>query len=353
MKYLFSLVCVSMGLSNLFAQVPKPKLTAAEIKAVDAYLNLLRGCCIPDGAIVMVDNGPKGPVWIAPYFGDFVALALLAANDSYKADAKDVTRVENWILWRVARQEKGGYWFDYVGTTRANYKSNGQVDAHDSSAAMFLLVLERFRKSGGKITPKMQASAKAAFKCIQDVTDEDGLTWAKPDYQVKFLMDNIEVYAGLHAARDFFTKLKEPDLAKACAEQLEKLAKRLPEYYGAKEKSQFAWAKHSNGNFDGGFEKLYPHGLAGLFGISFVKTDGALFEKIQESFQPGTGPADTGAERFFISACRIGGKAATKWRTEVLNDNSLFNATKTYSYRPALAVLGLLEGSDWMPSLNR
>jgi len=32
--------------------------------------------------------------------------------------------------------------------------------------------------------------------------DADGLTWAKPSWHVKYLMDQAEVYAGLVAAID-------------------------------------------------------------------------------------------------------------------------------------------------------
>ena len=46
-----------------------------------------------------------------------------------------------------------------------------------------------------------------ALRAIEATTDTDGLTWAKPAWHVKYLMDQSEVYAGLQAAKRLFTSL--------------------------------------------------------------------------------------------------------------------------------------------------
>lgn len=331
--------------------VARIKLTSAEERAVDAYLQILRDCCMRDGGITMVDHGSaaSSPVWVAPYFADHVALALLAGHN-YKKNADDLARVGRWIEWRLKRQEKGGFWYDYAGT-KAKYSSNNKVDAHDSSAALFMLLLGRYQRVGGEITDEMIAAAKASLRCIENVTDADGLTWAKPDYKVKYLMDNIEVYAGLKAGEAFFSKAQDALASKDCGRRAAAIGKLLPGYYSAKEKSRFAWALHPNGTFDGGMEKLYPHGLAQLFGVAFVKPEGDTFKNVVKDFTPETGPTATGSERFLVAASRIGGKSATDWREVVVLDKSLRDAKSTYNYRQALAILALLEGADWMPSL--
>ena len=105
----------------------------------------------------------------------------------------------------MRNQADDGYWNDFDGTL-ASYKNTGKVDAWDSSAAMFLLVAGRRQKLTGKEpSPDLLRTAKNALKCIEAVTDAaHGLTWATPKYKVKFLMDNIEVYAGLRAAETLF-----------------------------------------------------------------------------------------------------------------------------------------------------
>lgn len=328
-------------------QCQSTKLSKDEEVAIAAYLNILRSCFLPDGAISMTacGAGPASPVWIAPYFGDHVALALLAAHDQ-KRNANDLMLVRKWIEWRVVRQDQGGFWNDHTGTN-AGYQSNGKVDAHDSSAAMFLLVLERYQRAGGKITNTMRASAKSCLSCIRNVTDEDGLTWAKPEHKVKFLMDNIEVHAGLTAAETVF-RSTDNDVVQACRRQAEMIGEMLPKYEGAKNEGLYAWALHPNGSYDGGLDELYPHGLAQLFAISFVKADVGLLDKVVSKFAPETGPSATGAERYLISAAQIGGTIEQQWRRNVLSDQSLLKP-ETYSFRPALATLGLCEGANWMP----
>jgi len=182
---------------------------------------------LADGAFNMVNDGiaPVSPVWIAPYFVNHSMLALLAASNS-KMSAADVTRVGKWLEWSVVHQHVGGFWHDFTGTIAA-YKSNDKVDAHDSSAALFLMVAERYQRRGGKISGYVSAAAKSALKCIQHVTDTDGLTWAKPNYKVKFLMDNVEVYGGLIAGRKLFIATGDAAEAKAADKQAAAVGKGL------------------------------------------------------------------------------------------------------------------------------
>ncbi len=325
------------------------ELSPNEEQAVVQYLRVLRSCCLPDGGITMTSYGRDGnsPIWIAPYFANHVALAMLVAHDR-EPNTEDVERVRKWIEWLVARQEPGGFWMDCTGT-RARYQSNGFVDAHDSSAALFLLLVERYQRAGGTITTSMRSAAQASLKCILNVSDTDGLTWAKPDYKVKYLMDNIEVYAGLKAGEIFFTRLNEADAA-ACATQAAKMAQRLPAYYEANDARLFAWVLHPSGSYESSLKDLYPHGLAQLFGVAFIQPMSDTFARVESTFSPETGPTATGSERFLIAACRFGGNTEKKWREKVLADQSLTKST-TYSHRPALAILGLCAGADWMPKL--
>lgn len=335
----------------LFAAGPATAQPQAENRAVARCLDLIRGCQLPDGAIVMAvpTQGAASPVWIQPYFAAHAALALLAPNPDSKAAASDRTRVGKWLEWCAARQEKGGYWCDHVGTV-AGYKSNGEVDAHDSSAALFLVVVERYHRVGGKVSPRTAAAAAASLKCLDGLTDTDGLTWAKPDYKVKYLMDNVEVHAGLTAAGRFLTASGKKAEGAAAADKAEALGKALARFWEAKEKGRFAWALHPNGRYDGGLDEFYPHGLAQLFGVAFVAAEPAAFQTVLASFQPKNTPEAAGAERYLIAAARLGDKdEVAKWRAETARVAGAFDRS-VYVFRPGLAVLALREGADWMPS---
>lgn len=324
-------------------------LTPAEEKAVTTCLNIIRGCQLPDGSFVQVNHERNSgmPVWIAPYFANSAALALLAGHE-HKKNPADLKRVGRWLDWCANHQEGDGYWNDFTGPADG-YQNNGKVDAWDSSAAMFLLTVGRYQRAGGKMPPALTAAAKKALKCIETVTDKDGLTWAMPTYKVKFLMDNIEVYAGLRAGADFFTAAGLEDEAQRANDQADLIAKKLPDYWMAADKL-FAYALHENGAFEGGLKQAYPHGLAQLFGVAFVakKTDAWTAAK---KFSVDEGPsAAAGTERWLVAASRLGGKDAKAWRAKTVKEVAIFTSDDVYIYRPGIAALGLLEGADWMPS---
>jgi hypothetical protein len=48
--------------------------------------------------------------------------------------------------------------------------------------------------------PRFAAGITRALGAIEATQDADGLTWAKPGYPVKYLMDQSEAYGGLVAA---------------------------------------------------------------------------------------------------------------------------------------------------------
>lgn len=325
-------------------------LSATEVKAVARSLELIRDCQLPDGAIAMTaPKGADGPVWVQPYFACHAALALLAPNPDAKGAAADRERVRKWLAWCVKNQEKGGYWCDRVGTA-TKYKSNGAVDAHDSSAALFVVVAERYQRAGGTVTDDLRAAVKASLACLDDLTDADGLTWAKPEYKVKFLMDNVEVYAGLSAAARFHAADGQKDEAKKTSVKAATLEKGLLQFWGAKEKGRFAWALHPDGKYDGGLDKLYPHGLAQLFGVTFVRSEVAVFREVTKAFKPEHTPEGTGPERFLLAALRAGDEGErAEWRTATAEAAAEFDAS-VYVVRPAIVVLAFREGTDWLPS---
>lgn len=324
------------------------KLSRKEQEVVNHCLNIIRGCQHPDGSFNMVDEGklPGSPVWVAPYFNNYAALALIAAYD-HKKNREDLTRVKKWLEWSANNQDSGGFWYDYAGTY-GNYKSNGHVDAHDSSAAMFLVVCDRFVNSGGSLSNKCKAAVKRSFDLLNTNTNEDGLTYAKSTYEVKYLMDNIEVRAGYRAAVRLFTNFKDQENIAAAEKQLNLIESSLQKYHGAVRDNEFAWALHPSGSYDSGLEEIYPQGLAQLYGCAFVKADPVAFEAVVSKFQPQTTREGFGTERFLVAACNLDEDLEKEWREKVIADASQFTTKSVYIFRPALVVLGLVEGAEWL-----
>ena len=119
-------------------------------------------------------------------------------------------------------------------------------------------------------------------------------------------------------------------------------------YWEAVEKKRFAWALHPNGKFDGNLDKLYPNGLAQLFGIAFVTADAAPFAEVVKAFKPQISQEGIGVEWFLIAASRLGGQDEKTWRANTVEAVAAFTPQNVYIIRPGLAALGLLEGADYM-----
>lgn len=143
---------------------------------------------------------------INPYYANLAAIGL----------TKDPTRyvqIENWMRWYVAHLNKTDRWG--VGGTMYDYNivngvevSSGNADSTDSYAATFLSLAYHYFATGNpaaqsyvrSIAPQLELIASVLVKTQQS----DGLTWAKPDYQIKYLMDNAEVFRGLADASTLF-----------------------------------------------------------------------------------------------------------------------------------------------------
>lgn len=324
------------------SETTKSVLTKEEAKAVNHCLAIIRNCQLPSGAIVQVRHGsePSSPVWIAPYFSHFAAMALIASFETSQKKS-DLLAVGKWLEWCAANQTPQGYWNDFEGTF-SRYQSNGKVDAWDSSAALFLTVVGRFYQTGGKVSPAVLKATRKALACLESVKSDDGLTWAKPDYRVKYLMDNIEVHQGLTGVVKLLKANRLETEANKANQFADTIQGQLGGYWLDSEK-QFAYVLFENGIREGGLAKTYPHGLAQLFGIASVKADRDLFEKLTVTFKPETEPfAAFGSERWAIAAEKFGGELEKEWRARVVQESLQFDPKLVYVYRPSLVVLSLL-----------
>lgn len=122
-----------------------------------------------------------------------------------------------------------------VGNTRINFDSavaasyvtqcettEQEYDSTDSYAALFLIALWEYYEHTGntKYIIDHYEEIAAILGAIEATTDEDGLTYAKPDYLVKYLMDNTEVYKGLSSALKLYESVLLPGFGKETSEYI-------------------------------------------------------------------------------------------------------------------------------------
>jgi hypothetical protein len=156
---------------------------------------------LPSGAIRYTDDA------INPYYANIAATAL-ASTGTYPSV------VEGWINWYINHFEWPNRWgiegcvCDYQIQGRQQEISTGDADSTDSYAATFLTLCARYFACGGARAQNFLWGHKYPIDVVGGVIiktkQSDGLTWAKLDYKIKYLMDNCEVYRGL---RDYATLL--------------------------------------------------------------------------------------------------------------------------------------------------
>lgn len=336
-----------------FAQTRYP-LSPAETKAVIRCRDIIRADAIPDGKggfnQTNLSYYPDPPVWVSIPHGHFMAIALCAEYERSRI-ASDLELVRRWLEFAAKQQAPQGYFVDVAGTL-SNYKSNNYTDAWDSSI-VYVVVARRFQRLGGRVTPTMIACAKRTLACVQSLTDVDGLTFGKPGYPFKLLEDQLDVFSGLDAGRLFFNEVGAKAQALQCAAQLEKMKVSLPQYFDST-KNVYAWAKHANGSVNIGLTTLDPEAQCNLFALAFIEPKPATWNALKATFKPDDGLSNSsaGSELWAFAASRMGPIEHAHWRAKVVSEVSTFTSNKTYGYRAAWALMGLLEGGSSMPSMQ-
>jgi hypothetical protein len=137
---------------------------------------------------------------ISPYFGNRAAIGLAIAGGHNAA-------VRKWMAWYVAHLNSADVWgtsgtvYDYTVSAAGAETSTNTSDSTDSYAATFLSLALAFYRTNDASAQQYVLSLRPQLDSVANVIvngqQPDGLTWARPDYHIKYLMDNTEVYAGL------------------------------------------------------------------------------------------------------------------------------------------------------------
>lgn len=185
---------------------------------------------------------------------------------------------------------------------------------------------------------------------IEAVVQTDGLTIAKPEYPMKFLMDNVEVYQGLSEGAMFFGSVgmeAESDKARRMAFRI---AKGMGKFW-SDQGGHFAYALDMKGTFFAGLSKPYPHGLAQLFALAYITpTRPGLWVELNRSFKPGD--AGIPADRWSIAARRYDDpKGIADLRAATRGTALQFSSENVYVERPAMAIIALTDGEARFPDV--
>lgn len=235
--------------------------------------NILRSVT-PDGAINMAPIPRLGdPAYVCPYFATYAAMGLdigaLVLRNSNSQKAREYLGITaNFYAWYAAHMNLDGSIHDYTRGTMMAPQSSDDADSHDGYAGAFLWgayihysTARLFdREKADEFLNSMKPSLRRAANLILSLQKNDGLTIAKNSYPVQYLMDNLEVCAGLFSAdRLGLSEFKQPG---------EKVAAALNRYYWLGK--HLAWARDPhNGATSSGWLKWYPDKMANAWAVYF------------------------------------------------------------------------------------
>jgi hypothetical protein len=170
--------------------------TSAKID-VSPELDYLRDAQLPSGAFRIRPNSND----VIPYWGNYATIGL-GALARRVPEAADM----GWkaLAWYASHQSPTtGYVQDHV-VRGSQEVATGTYDSTDSYAGTFLVAVESMYNGTACLAcvEKLLPALTLSIKAIESTQDPaDGLTWAKPEGRVKYLLDQTEVAAGLRSAK--------------------------------------------------------------------------------------------------------------------------------------------------------
>lgn len=264
----------------------EPTVTTASyasstVNAVRAEADWILSAQLPDGAIAHYTD--KVAIW--PYLSNFAALGLVRAT-KVTGDSRYLKAAWRWLEWYKAHQSPEGFVTDYTLSPDGVATSTGDMDSTDAYAGTFLYATwsayDLSREKGA--LKRLRPGIDGAVRAIEATLDADGLTWAKPAWRVKYLMDQAEVYVGLRAAYRLRSALGDTTGAKRALNMANRLKSAVGALWNPAQQA-YDWAVHDTGARDATtWQVFYPDSLQQVWAVAFGMTDSARSAHLTSTF---------------------------------------------------------------------
>lgn len=242
------------------------------VASVRAEADWILSAQLADGAIAHYPD----KVRILPYLSHFAALGLVRAS-AVTGEPRYVQGAWRWLRWYQDHQTTQGFVTDYTVAGDA-LTSTGDMDSTDSYAGLFLhaawTAYEQTRDTAA--LRALRPGISGAVRAIEATLDGDRLTWAKPAWRVKYLMDQAEVHVGLRAASKLFAALGDQRSARLATTRARDL-KAAIDLLWQPGTSSYDWAVHDDGaRTKTDWTSLYPDAMQQVWTMAFgVASSGA------------------------------------------------------------------------------
>lgn len=286
---LLRLTAVAVVLATIQAVAAVPAIPAAgaagtaSTPEIRAEADWVTEAILADGAIAHYPDRVK----VRPYLSHFAAIGLVHASQ-VAGEPRYLDAAWRWLTWYQGHMDSAGYVTDY-DMVSGRLVSTGDMDSTDSYAAMFLVALYNAHRATGDAsrTAALSNGVAKAIGAILSTQQPDGLTWAKPAYRAKYLMDQAETYAGLRAGAWLAANaLADSGLANRATAAADGLKAGIDALWNAGTGS-FDWTVHENGvRVPTNWANLYPDALSQVWAVAFglVDSDSARAKAILARF---------------------------------------------------------------------
>jgi hypothetical protein len=250
------------------------------LAAVRAEADWTLQAVLPDGAIA--HHVDRVRIW--PYLSNFATIGLARAGQ-LTGDGRYTTAAWRWLAWYQAHMDGTGFVTDYV-VTNGVAVSTGDMDSTDAYAGMFLLAARRTWKATGDLAAlqTLRPGITKAVTAIEATQDADGLTWAKPTWKVKYLMDQAETWAGLRAAVELAGALGDQALATRAAGDAARMKAGVDALWNPTV-GAYDWAVHEDGARQvTRWNVLYSDALQQMWAVAFGMTTPARSAELADRF---------------------------------------------------------------------
>jgi hypothetical protein len=239
---------------------------SSDIGLIRQSADTIMACAQPDGLIRLYPSADAQTV--RPYFSNMAALGLLRAYQA-SSDRRYLAAAIAAAAWYASHQNPDGTTYDVAGTPGAQ-RATRDYDSSDAYPATFLvLTREIFAVTRDKAwVQSMRGAVQLALKGIKLTWQGDGLTWAKPSYRIKYLMDNLEVRQGLRAAADLAAAWGDGKAAGDCTQMLSLNCKGLLKLWNTA-RHHWAVGLDEAGNPLASSSSWYPDGMADAMALCY------------------------------------------------------------------------------------
>ncbi len=270
-----ALMVLTAAMTAMVPLAPAPAAAASNPIATNAAWIL--SAQLPDGAIANYTDR----LAVQPYLANFAAMGL-ARSSEITGDPRYADAAWQWLLWYQAHENATtGFVTDYQVTARGEL-STGDMDSTDAYAGTFLLAVWRTWKATGSLAAltRLRTGVALAVRAIESTQDADGLTWAKPTYHVKYLMDQAESEAGLRSAASVAAALGDSALASRSALDASRIQAGVDKLWNPAT-TAYDWAVFSSGTHQStNWPVLYPDSMEQVWAVAFGLTSGARAQAI-------------------------------------------------------------------------